>query len=329
MTENLPDRLDGDISVSASIEQTGIKASAKGRAFVAIDRLIGGAVDIIAVKVEGIRNRELLRNEVKTAALQIEGAKYLSNLDGIPDLARRGLEHMMREEERKQFNRERVAAATVEQLGLPSPSGAPSNDEIDSHDTPMDEDWLNVFSQHAANASSERFQILWGRILAGEIRKPGSFSLSTIRVISELDATVAKLFQEMVANRITSFIPRGQALSGQKLLDAGTLVESGLLQDTGSAIHMNLGPGFILHGENYGLKLGIPEGQTWQLPIIPLSRAGAEIAQILPYDEVAAMKRAATLMDGTFPIYLCTRRPHPTDKDSVLFTTTQMLRAAS
>src|SRR5208283_1459027 len=54
---------------------------------------------------------------------------------------------------------------------------------------------LNIFERYAEDASSETMRALWARVLAGEIRRPGQFSLRTLRFMSELDATTAKLFE--------------------------------------------------------------------------------------------------------------------------------------
>lgn len=50
----------------------------------------------------------------------------------------------------------------------------------------IDDDWLNLFARLAEDKSSEELQGLFGRILGGEIRKPGSFSLRTIQFPSTL-----------------------------------------------------------------------------------------------------------------------------------------------
>jgi hypothetical protein len=88
----------------------------------------------------------------------------------------------MGEELTKQENREAVA---VKATGL-------------LHENPPDtktdgpsEDWLNVFSSHAEKASSEILRQHWAAILAGEIRKPGSFSLATLQLLSVIDSNIA------------------------------------------------------------------------------------------------------------------------------------------
>jgi hypothetical protein len=58
------------------------------------------------------------------------------------------------------------------------------------------EDWLNAFETLARDASSEQLQRHFAKILAGEIRRPGAFSIKTLRVMSQLDANTAYAFSQ-------------------------------------------------------------------------------------------------------------------------------------
>ncbi|MDX4957827.1 DUF2806 domain-containing protein [Delftia acidovorans] len=55
-------------------------------------------------------------------------------------------------------------------------------------------DWLNSFASEAEKMSSEYMQKLFGKILAGEICKPRSFSIKTLRTVSEMDQEAAEFF---------------------------------------------------------------------------------------------------------------------------------------
>src|SRR3546814_8158914 len=50
---------------------------------------------------------------------------------------------------------------------------------------PPDDDWMNRFMRFAEDASSERLQELFARILAGEVVRPGSFGAATLRSWSD------------------------------------------------------------------------------------------------------------------------------------------------
>lgn len=95
----------------------------------------------------------------------------------------------------QQRNKERVIEIAAREL-QENPPQENATEEIDS-------DWLNMFSNFASQKSREDVQSLWGKLLAGEIRKPGSFSLGTLQrlsAISASDATFIHAFMQFVAN---------------------------------------------------------------------------------------------------------------------------------
>ena len=53
-------------------------------------------------------------------------------------------------------------------------------------DRKVDDDWLFRWRDAASTVSSEELQILWGRVIAGEIKSPGSFSLRTLEFLKNL-----------------------------------------------------------------------------------------------------------------------------------------------
>ena len=60
-----------------------------------------------------------------------------------------------------------------------------------------DHDWTARFFGDVQDVSSEEMQVLWGRVLAGEVRKPGTTSMRTIGILKDLDATTARLFARL------------------------------------------------------------------------------------------------------------------------------------
>lgn len=119
----------------------------------------------------------------------------------------------------KQLNREAVAVEAVADLGE---SPAPE-------DAAIDDEFLARFSAYAENATTEQMQKLFGRVLAGEIRKPGTFSLATLHTLSMIDQKVAKAVEEAAPWVLSGFLPTGGAFaSGEKFAIASILEEAGL-----------------------------------------------------------------------------------------------------
>lgn len=61
---------------------------------------------------------------------------------------------------------------------------------------PVDSDWISEFFDNVANVSNEKMQILWGKILAGEVENPGQFSKRTLDSLKKLTQNEAEMFRE-------------------------------------------------------------------------------------------------------------------------------------
>lgn len=62
----------------------------------------------------------------------------------------------------------------------------------------IDQDWILSFFDFIANVSNEEMQILWGKLLAGEIKKPGSFSIRTLDILRKMTQREAVLFKKLL-----------------------------------------------------------------------------------------------------------------------------------
>lgn len=65
-------------------------------------------------------------------------------------------------------------------------------------DEPVNEDWLARFFQISQDIGLEDMQAIWGKILADEIKRPGSFSFRTLETIKNLDRKDAEIFQRIL-----------------------------------------------------------------------------------------------------------------------------------
>lgn len=79
------------------------------------------------------------------------------------------------QEQRRQQNIESVTSFAASEL---------ANEETVPDETP-DQDWITRFFSFAQDISTEQMQHLWGRILAGEISKPGTYSLKALNLVRD------------------------------------------------------------------------------------------------------------------------------------------------
>jgi len=88
-----------------------------------------------------------------------------------------------------------------------------SDDDIS--DTALDPnlDWLEEWVTHAERANSTDMQEMWGRILSGEVKQPGSFSIKSLTVLSKLSHEEAELFEKL-CNLLCHFFDRPILVTG-------------------------------------------------------------------------------------------------------------------
>ncbi len=70
----------------------------------------------------------------------------------------------------------------------------------------IDEDWFGRFMDSASYVSVEQLQLIWGKILANEITRPGSTPPNMIRVLSEITTPLAIAFRKICSFQVI-YIP--------------------------------------------------------------------------------------------------------------------------
>ena len=176
-------------SWSDALQELNLPKLILGPAGEALSRFVGHVADVPSEYVnsftQSIKDKRDARTEVSKALANAVAKEVGTD----HDLVHRAAQSFLAKELRSQANKEAVAKKAVEHLADESePSGT-------TPETP-DDDWLNMFERYAESASSEKLRDLWGRVLAKQISKPKSFSLRTMRFVSELDAETAKLFEK-------------------------------------------------------------------------------------------------------------------------------------
>lgn len=218
MTQNTEDAGKGTW-LSQFNEGGGLPAFLGGQAGKAISRLIGAGVDIPAAWIEGYSQKYRDRNRGKSLVSDAISKAVAEKVVQDNAVIERAKVHLLGKEYRNQVNRESVAAEAVADLAEGS--------SID-HDRDISDDWMNKFERVAEDASSKELQFLFGKLLAGEIRKPGSISVYTLHMVSMMDAHIAKL-----AERAMSLTIRGDTVLLGKKRNNFSVVEQSDLEHAG------------------------------------------------------------------------------------------------
>lgn len=140
--------------------------------------VLAGGENVVA-RIHASTSRVDARSVTEKALIEFGQAQ----ISETPDLAGRALQHALGHTIRYQQNREEVLRIATETLA----DAPPTEDAASS----MDDDWLGAFGRYAETKSNADIQQLWGRILAAEIRKPGSSSLRTLDFLSTITSDEA------------------------------------------------------------------------------------------------------------------------------------------
>ncbi|MBR8284600.1 DUF2806 domain-containing protein [Burkholderia vietnamiensis] len=124
--------------------------------------------------------------------------------------------------------RQQINAAQVLQYAAEEVKQEASTD-VTSEPEEISEDWLNAFEREATDMSSEHMQRLFGKILAGEIKRPKSYSIRTVKLMAQLDNRAAELFRVLCSMSCTLEI--GSTILDARVLDLGQpAAQNGLMK---------------------------------------------------------------------------------------------------
>jgi hypothetical protein len=203
-----------------------------------------------------------------------------------PELAERARLRLLTKEIEGQLNVEKIA----EQAALALPDFVSPE--------PVSPDWRRKFFQEAENVCEIDMQLLWGKVLAGEISQPGSFGLRTLETLKQLSRRDAELFRQICSLAMSDgwiAIP-GHDLNAalkQYEITYGTILElrdAGLIRNgDGICKSFQFSPGYenpekhraILINNGVFLELSGPALSATQIPSLIFTKAGSELQRLI------------------------------------------------
>lgn len=228
------------------------------------------------------RKIQMIRNNPDMEIVFVNGE--MSARQRTPDeLAQRAEQRLLAEAVRQENNLENVIDVASADLLL----------ENDIVDEPVDEDWIARLFNIAKDVSNTEMQYVWGKILAGEVKRPGSFSFRTLETIRNLSQYEATVFQKIMPI-ITRIGPEYFITSKNDILqkyginfgDILLLDECGLI-NSDSTVSMNLRVSksskvFLCNEAMVAVIAGYDDSPTdFSFGIYDLTRVGKELYQIL------------------------------------------------
>ncbi len=189
--------------VTDAITGATIPAPVRRNALKAFGQLCTAAIDIPVSYLEGkaAEKRAETQGRIKIISTGADQIAVQMNVD--PEYARVAEKKFVQQIVREQVNADKaceVAARQILQESTSSYTKQKKSSVTDSESEEIEEindDWLNQYEKEVRLKSTEEMQLLFGRILAGEIQRPSSFSIKTVKLLGELDNSVATLFQHI------------------------------------------------------------------------------------------------------------------------------------
>lgn len=203
---------------------TGLPGPLQKTFFKAISSLLADAFAVPSAKLKQITQSIESVTSNRAAAAKHIGDAAIAQMAGDETILQAGKQIYLPSHLKKIRNSIDVAKAAATHLEFESKQADTAKVEV------PDEDWLNSFMKFAENASSERAKNMFGRILSGQIVRPFSFGLATLRAVSELDQSIANDFLIAWSKSVGESVDYGNEWQqGNEFVRWRRLVEAGLM----------------------------------------------------------------------------------------------------
>ena len=280
---------------------TGLPAPVQKTLLCVLKRLSTSLMDVPAAYLEGKAAEIRATYDARIQAIKATGSTIADQIKVPPAYVDAANIKFAERIVGKQKNLDAIvhkAVSDLPQLSPPGPISAPATS------AEISDDWMNTFEAEAENMSSDYMRTVFGKLLAGEVVRPGTFSRRAVKVLGQMEKAEAEIFarfcslavQHFIDNKVTNglLMTVGERVGTNGLKQYGldyrallTLVEYGLvLADIDGAQEIE----FDDHGDDFNLFHGgaryrcVYEGQgktTVHLYGIVTTQVGTELMQLV------------------------------------------------
>ena len=190
-----------------------LPASVVKNAYKALGRLSSAALEVPVAFLEGKAEEVRAKSEGRVKIIAKGTDQTIQQMEVPSEYAQIAVDKYVGKIIGEQLNLDKISAIAVNELKRGEPISSITQDTSEPNrrqsDNSTNQDanggeektisdvWLNIFETQVRPQSTEEGQLLFGRILAGEIRNPGSYSMLTLKTLGELDQDVAALFKTL------------------------------------------------------------------------------------------------------------------------------------
>lgn len=229
--QNIAEPVEGDVIESAldiiSDAASGVPAPIRKNALKAFAQLCTAAIEIPVAHLEGIAAEKRAETKARVKIIDTQANQIASQMEVDPEYARVAVKKYGQKIIREQVNLDAIAAIAAEELA----NSDIVKDEEAAQTGDISQDWLNAFEKEASEKSSDEMRTLFGKILAGEIKNPSTFSIKTIKLLSQLDNKAAIAFQTL--SSLASTLKVGDYTLDSRVISLGGDAANNSLRDFG------------------------------------------------------------------------------------------------
>lgn len=184
-----------------------VPAPVKRNLLKAVSRLCSALVDIPVAHLQGKAEERRAVTKARINLIDTTADRVAEQMRVDPEYARRAISQFGNRILREQVNLDTITRKGIEELTRETTAGDDTTSDVEISD-----DWLACFEEEARKKSAEDTQKYFARVLAGEIRKPNSFSLKAIKTLGEMDQEIAKAFRRLCSTSVVLGEPSSQII---------------------------------------------------------------------------------------------------------------------
>ncbi len=181
----------------------GIPAPVRRNLLKAFGQLCSAAIDIPVAYLTGKAGERRAETTARIQLINISARQIAQQMQTDPEYARVAVHKFGQRVLREQVNLDLISQSTATEIQDTRDSVSQSGP--DEAGETISDDWLNAFETEARQKSTEEMQAFFGKMLAGEIRRPGSYSTRTVKILGSLDRDIANQFLKLCSMGVSIF----------------------------------------------------------------------------------------------------------------------------
>lgn len=179
----------------------GLPAPVRRNLFKALGQFCSAAIDIPVAYLTGKADERRAETTARIKLIDTSASQIAQQMQTDPEYARVAVQKFGQRVLREQVNLDLISQNAASEIR----DAIESDDqtEPDESGETISDDWLNAFEAEARQKSTEEMQAYFGKVLAGEIRKPGTYSTRVVKILGSLDKNVAEHFVRLCSLSIS------------------------------------------------------------------------------------------------------------------------------